>query len=104
MPFDPRAHQSTRGYGVDRLSMLIYGPTAVRARHSSSRRGFPVLNRHTGLGRYEIARRMRLEQRARVRRARVPRPGGRRRRVRVGRLVVTEWERVEALAAGGAQR
>jgi len=29
MPFDPRAHQSTRGYGVDRLSMLVYGPTKV---------------------------------------------------------------------------
>lgn len=29
MAFDPRSHASTRGYGVDRLSMLVYGLTKV---------------------------------------------------------------------------
>lgn len=83
-----------------------FAALAVRARHSSSRRGFPVLNLHTGLGRYEIARRMRLYWRTDWSNERVSDvlsylvQAGAVVASGAGGLVVTEWERVEALAGG----
>lgn len=53
MPFDPRSYKSTLGYGVDRLSMLVYGPTKVGKTTLAATTGAPdktiILGSEAGL-------------------------------------------------------
>lgn len=89
---------------VDVADVRTFAALAVKSRHRSSRRGWPLLNKHTGLGRDEIARRMRLYWRTDWPFSRVSDvlahlvEVGALRVSAAGGLVVTEWERVEALA------
>ena len=81
-----------------------FAALAVKSRHKTSRRGWPLLNVHSGLGRSEIQRRMRLYWRTDWPIERLTlvigfmRDAGAVAASSAGGFVVVEWSRVEALA------